>query len=290
MYTFNEFLLVVKERILGYISEEGFEIIIRDIAKGNNIRQKGLMVINPKKPDSYSPVIYLEEHYSIYINGLSIEMILERIAELYHTEMLKIKKVNLSNSDNIIINLINKENNIELLKDVPHLEFEDLAIVFRYLCSQTQEGIRTILLKRNLLNNCDINELYKIALDNTVKKFGISIKTLQSAIQDMQDENIEPVSFLPMHVHVITNEIGINGATILLMTDTFKTIANELDDDLYILPSSIHELIATPVNKTDSNVFKDIVKSINESQVALEERLSNNIYRYNRSSNKINIC
>ena len=47
------------------------------------------------------------------------------------------------------------------------------------------------------------------------------------------------------------------------------------------MPSSVHELLVVPVNMgMDVGQLKEMVTSINASEVALEEQLSDNVYRY----------
>ena len=55
-------------------------------------------------------------------------------------------------------------------------------------------------------------------------------------------------------------------------------------DDFYVLPSSVHELII--VNRTiatRTKEMKNMVRTVNSSVVEPEERLSDQIYRYNKN-------
>ena len=60
-------------------------------------------------------------------------------------------------------------------------------------------------------------------------------------------------------------------------------IAEELDEDICILPSSIHECLIMPVNdETDFAELRRIVKKVNDTEVSETEILSYNIYRFSR--------
>lgn len=52
-----------------------------------------------------------------------------------------------------------------------------------------------------------------------------------------------------------------------------------LKSDLYILPSSIHEIIVLPVDfRDDVTGLKDMVNTVNQTQVLPEEFLSDSVY------------
>jgi len=54
-----------------------------------------------------------------------------------------------------------------------------------------------------------------------------------------------------------------------------------LGSDFYLLPSSIHELILVPVGEDrDREHLEEMVKEINQTQVAMEEILSDTVYNY----------
>jgi hypothetical protein len=59
--------------------------------------------------------------------------------------------------------------------------------------------------------------------------------------------------------------------------------------NLIILPSSIHEVLVLAADTSNQNVsdFAAMVFEINREQVAVEERLSDNVYRYDAALNKI---
>ena len=93
--------------------------------------------------------------------------------------------------------------------------------------------------------------------------------------------NICPKSEDEVMMYVITNEQGINGATVMLYQEEFQQLAAKLGGKLYILPSSIHELILIPFEEdVDEVKLAQLVQEVNQNQVPLEEVLSNHIYLY----------
>jgi hypothetical protein len=91
-------------------------------------------------------------------------------------------------------------------------------------------------------------------------------------------------------MYVISNEKGINGAISMLYEDKLHTLAAELESDLYIMPSSIHEVIAVSANMGDPNELASMVAEVNMDQVSLQERLSNQVYHYDKDLRKLTLA
>lgn len=51
-------------------------------------------------------------------------------------------------------------------------------------------------------------------------------------------------------------------------------------NEIYILPSSRHEVLAIPAESADPNQLEEMVRTINEMEVAPQDRLSNSVYKY----------
>jgi hypothetical protein len=71
---------------------------------------------------------------------------------------------------------------------------------------------------------------------------------------------------------VISNDRGINGAISMLYEDQLHKLAEQLETDLYIMPSSVHEVIAVSSSMGDPNELAQMVAEINMDQVSLDER------------------
>lgn len=88
---------------------------------------------------------------------------------------------------------------------------------------------------------------------------------------------------------VITNASNTFGAASALYPDVLKNVADEVQDDLLILPSSVHEVLALPATGKQDNVddFKGMVMAINESVVKSEDRLSDSVYFFDRETGSL---
>ena len=89
---------------------------------------------------------------------------------------------------------------------------------------------------------------------------------------------------------VISNEKGINGAASMLYENELHELAENLESDLYILPSSVHEVLAVSTELTDPEELAQMVAEVNMQKVALEERLSNQVYHYDKDLRKLTLA
>ena len=55
----------------------------------------------------------------------------------------------------------------------------------------------------------------------------------------------------------------------------------KLDSDLFVIPSSVHEVLVGKTDDFDLSHLSEMVYDINQSEVSIEERLSNQLYYYN---------
>jgi hypothetical protein len=89
-------------------------------------------------------------------------------------------------------------------------------------------------------------------------------------------------------MYILTNQKGINGASCLLYENVIRQFAGQINSDLYILPSSIHEIILIPKKQNmKKETFTQMVEDVNRTQVAVEEVLSDHVYHYSREKDRI---
>lgn len=93
-------------------------------------------------------------------------------------------------------------------------------------------------------------------------------------------------------LYVITNASRTYGSNALLYKDeVLKKLADKLDSDLYIIPSSIYELLVLPVNRgINADQIAEMIKHVNENDVKAAERLSGSVYFYSRKNNEVSIA
>lgn len=275
---------------------ENYRVKLNDVMKNNGVVLRGITLM--QDDSNISPTIYLNPYYDAYENGdTTIGTVIDEVIDTYERNKIN-RSIDMKFFLNyetvrsrIIFKLINTEKNRELLRDVPYIPFHDLSIVFQCLVSEERFGNASILIHNVHLQLWKVNarELYECALENTPLLQGYELADMNTVLEEMKalggidDEEIEDMQQeVPMYV--LSNKSRINGASCILYKDILKDIAMVVDKDLYVLPSSIHEVILLPSDGTqESEQLKEMVREINQSQVEKEEVLSDSVYYYRRS-------
>ena len=275
---------------------ENYRVKLNDVMKNNGVVLRGITLM--QDDSNISPTIYLNPYYDAYENGdTTLGTVIDEVIDTYERNKIN-RSIDMKFFLNyeivksrIIFKLINTEKNRELLKDVPYIPFHDLSIVFQCLVSEERFGNASILIHNVHLQLWKVNarELYERALENTPLLQGYELADMNSVLEEMkalgggEDEGIEDMhQEVPMYV--LSNKSRVNGASCILYKDILKDFAMVVDKDLYVLPSSIHEVILLPSDGTqESEQLKEMVREINQSQVEEEEVLSDSVYYYRRS-------
>ena len=90
-----------------------------------------------------------------------------------------------------------------------------------------------------------------------------------------------------MKSYVLTNT---NLASSKISLEELDEAAKKMNGDFYILPSSIHELLAVPVSTAEIEELRQMVKEVNDNEVAPEEILGYEVYRYNRETGEVEVA
>ena len=294
MENFKETIRTLVEKKMG----EGYTISLNNVPKNNGIILTGLSII--KNGCNISPTIYLDTLYAAYEAGqMTTEEVVEDILRSYERNKTT-RQVDMRNflnyelvKDKIVFKLVNREKNTELLKQVPHKEYLDLAIIFNVLISSEKMGQATILIRNEhmALWGVDTEQVYKQACVNTPHLMNYSLMRMGDVIKEMMGEiPVEAGDMSSVPMYVLTNEKKVSGAGCILypnLLDDFSKVAGSF----FILPSSIHEVLLLPTeSKEDVEEMKLMVQEINRTQVQDEEVLSDSVYFYDAESNKLSIA
>lgn len=121
-----------------------------------------------------------------------------------------------------------------------------------------------------------------------MRRDGYSIQSINRVLTALLDDNTLSRNINDGSLYVLTNEKGLFGAAGILDKTMIATFARSIDNDLYIIPSSIHEILLCPDNGSVAPEELDqIVRDVNAVQVAPHERLADHVYHYNRELDEI---
>lgn len=310
MMNYEMFKEVIKEQILNYMPKgyEGCKVEICPILRVNQ-KLDALELLIPMKESrqfmDVKPRIYLNYMYEDYKENGNLKETLEMAAQTLDDGYWDIKENKTSSflenvEDKLFMQLINEEQNKELLKTLPHRQFQDLAIIYRIAAEITPNQMGSALVDNKLAKRIGMkeSELYDTAFINTKKLFPPTVKSMNEVLFGLMGDvmpaetMLEEMEEAPLEqlMYVISNKQQINGATSILYEGELHKLAEKLGTDLYLMPSSIHESIAVPADAADPNELAQMVTDINMSQVRLDERLSNQVYHYDKEQRKISLA
>ena len=288
----KEFAEEIRNRISGKI-EDVLEIKIKPVLKNNN--KKLTAFVFKERVQKVTPTIYLNEFYVEYVEQRKeLDEIAEQIISLYKKyRVLDSVNVDFIRSwekvkDKIVYRLINKEQNKQLLKQVPHEEVFDLAKVF-YVSFDSE---CSMLIHHGICKEWNVTkeDLVKVAEENTQRLFPVQIMMPEEVIRKIfHIEKTEPV-FSSIGMYFITNKCGMYGAGAILYPEVLSDLADKLNSDLYIFPSSVHEMGVILANEDHNpNMLIEIVREVNKSVVDKEEYLGENIYLYKKDTGEVSM-
>jgi hypothetical protein len=289
----------VKQK-LGFYLEERYQISILEMVKSND-RELTALVIRPKG-EKAGAIFYMEELLGQIREGDQVDGVVAKIRDsirngiqnpLTEREMISVYNWEAAEK-NVVFHLVNRKWNQEFLKDKPFREYLDLAVIY---VLQFQRDGETLLvyIKNTQMQQWNISEeiLYEAAFENTQRMLPECLLPLSEVLSSIcgKDTDIPDVEAdWKMPLSVLTNQKNTYGAAALLYSDNMKELAESVGDDLYILPSSVHETLLLPVGEIPVACLKELVHSVNQEVVASRERLSDEVYRYKREIGEIMIC
>lgn len=302
LMSYHEFFSVLSHAILQELGEN-YEAYSVKNAKNNGIQRNGIVI--RQKKEKAAPTIYLDSYYQEYRSGRVLSDIVRHILYTYHESFAESAKYCLNDisltaeymQKNLICCIINYQKNQDLLQEIPHIRLFDLAIFFKLLVYQHEDGIGTVRFTAEYQKtffegsavssaSAQLHFLYQLALTNTKRLFPARFVALSDMMEGMLN-GMEPTSIsfsnpsgiAEAPLYVLTNTKGIGGAACILYPELLNKVQQYLHSDFYIIPSSIHEVLIMPVNsKLQHEQLNAMIREINLTQVPVEDVLSDTAY------------
>ena len=289
---------IFKECILEAIAERfgnDCKIEYKEVLKNNGIRLDGLLVRFSNK--SISPTVYVNDYYDRYVAGEEIDEIADHIVWLIKNNSLEddfdpeslILFENIK--ERIVYKLVNYEKNEDLLKTVPHKKFLDLAVVYYISIKEDIFESASILINNAHLElwGKTMEDIDRLAKENSPRILKPELKSMAQTLMEIirhekkKPEDIDEDVLSDCGMYVLSNEKKQFGASAILYDNVIKDFSESLNSDLYILPSSVHEVIMIPSLLVDSvDKLNEMICEVNATQVPLIDILSNHSYYYSR--------
>ena len=185
----------------------------------------------------------------------------------------------------LFVKLVNTERNESLVKQSISKEFLDLSAVVRVILKMDKEGMASMALSKGdaeILGMTE-EEIYAAALANTLRLFPPKLMNLGRYVEMSIGAEL-PLGEDEVTTYILTNQKEVDGAIYFMSPEVVGAIAEALEDDLYILPSSVNEVLLVRASELEDGVdkLKEMVRDVNETVVAEKEILSYSVYHYDK--------
>ncbi len=288
----KEFREVLMERLQERLGE-AYDMQKHDVVKINGIERLGIGVA--KRGKTNVPIIYVDDFYEQFKNGESLEKILERVLfVMAESEKKEFSKEELEilqdweKAKNLVeVRLINTEKNKDLLKNIPFVPFLNLSAVFFIKLDETENGMATAWVNQKLQ-----------------KLYGVNTEILyQQAVQNMENQekimslgeifgSISGAEECCGDMYILTNRSSTYGASLLLSEQVREKLSVKFQgEDLFLLPSSVHEWILVPVKGAfEPEQLLETVKAVNAEEVGEKEFLADTVYLFHADTKKVEVA
>lgn len=305
MLNFEAFRDYVLENVLRAFPKEyeGAQVRIEKVAKANTERY-GLTI--RMEDVSITPNLYLEAYYDDYVNGQPLDNVMDNIAHNYQEAVKEChvpEGIGGSFSDweyvrtHVVFDVVGREQNAEFNKNRPNRDYLDLSIIYRVVIGVDEKGIMSSVVTNDIIDRLGVTEedLYQAAYENTKNLYEPKIANLAEVLGSMMGEDMGPCPLF-----MLSNDFSINGASMIIYDDVLQDLTDRVMGPLYddgdtrqliIFPSSRHEVLALNAADCDDIEYcQSMVQDINSACVALEDRLSNNIYLYDAMKHELSLA
>lgn len=292
---------IVKE-LVGAVKEmagNGYSVTAQETTKNNGVKMLGIEIRKPE--ETVVPRLYVDGIVDRVEDGfMTVEDAAKKVFEMYQNSETPEIEMNVEKLidrkfilDHVEYQLVNAERNAEKLKDIPGKKIADLVAIYRVVAIADEDGMMSYVLTKANLDRSGISfeELDEAAKKNT-EKSGFSVRTMSEVMCELMGVNVGQEIEEPdgPQMYILTNARKLHGANIMLYKEYLEIAAEKMNGDFYIIPSSIHELIAVPVSAQGPEELREMVKEVNDNQLAPEEILGYEVYRYNRETGEVEVA
>lgn len=255
----------------------------RYVLKNNGVELQALVA--KQEGVDVTPAIYLNSlAEAIYEGDISVKDAAAEVGRIYenHLNDMEMPTLNRESAcENLYAVVINAEQNKELLERLPHQIVNDLAVVPRFRIDDRA----SFWAHNDLCAKFEMtpSELIEQAISNTTSKCEYEIASMSNVLKlilgDVPDEVTDEMkldSEIPMYV--VSNKSKFYGAVEAVISEECRRQIYDIMGEFYLIPSSIHEMIAVPANMAELDDLLEMIHDVNTQEVDPEERLGEHPY------------
>lgn len=263
--------------------------------KTNGVKEEGVLLkINNA---AISPIVYFGDTERIYDND-DVELFVDKALDAYEEARKHINTgVEHLRDWDVVKNyirprIINYRKNEERLMNIPHVRIMDLAVTFvipsENVMPEYENG--RIEVTEFLMKCYEVDEatMYKQAIEN-LERDGYEFTSVGELlnIDELEMEGDEKCAS-QNKLHMLTCTDGIGGAVTMLSNKILSETCQKMKcEKIYVLPSSVNEVLVLNAEEIDVESLQKLVKDVNETIVLPEEFLSDCVYLYDSMSDEL---
>lgn len=281
--------------------DESYSVKKHYVTKNNDVQL--LAIIIQGEGQTVCPTIYIDDYYEDFCNGMDILIIAKKVIDTYrrHSQKVEYDYVgNLKNMRNrILCKLVNTESNRYILANAPHKAFLDLSVLYYIDYGIGEDGFHQLLtITNHIMEHLGLtpDELDELATANMTRLSKPCIESMMSIMLQASgfDEEFDIYDLCDTvdNMYIISNETHFHGATCILQKKALRDFADRTETDkIWIIPSSIHEMILILDNGTVcAEELDTMIQEVNEAFVNPQDVLSSHSYIYNRQTDSISVA
>ena len=287
----EQFVADVKDRL----AEQGADVKV-SINEVNKLNESYEAITVTPEGSNIGVNMSLEKFYDAVQDGTPYDSVVDKAVDVINNGIDKRPEIDVAAltdysqmKEKLAMEVVSAEANKDMLQNVPHQNMEDMAVVYRFLLNSDEDGRASILVTNQILDHMGVTpeQLHADALENAPQIKPAEIKGMSEVMAEMMGYDqaammgIVPVAPEDEQMFVATVPDKVHGAGVLAYQDFMDQAAERVGGDFFILPSSIHEVLIVPDNgKMDLKELENMVKEVNETQVAPADKLTDSVYHY----------
>lgn len=255
-------------KIIAELNNRGYKAESTTVVK-NGVEKVGIII----GEGTIRPTIYPDLNYTVDECVSEIINIYENIPKM---DINTDKIVKWDYAKNNLQLCLQRKTNEDILKR----DYLDMEMYVRVKVAEDA----TYKVKLGMFKEVSEDEIFARALLNA--KENILVEDMAKMLANMIDCD-EFLDTDEVRMIIVTNKEKVNGAVAICDKELLSNIAREYNSNLVILPSSIHECIIHIDNNPDMEMYSNMVREVNETQVEPEEVLSDHAYFFNKETCEI---
>lgn len=276
----SEFTDYAAEHIREYMPDSYHDaaVTVNRVLKDGDEVYTGLSL--RREGETQYPRVYLEGSFHDYLNGKELELVMKDLAEEYCQargmgQLAERAKTIMKDRDaavqHLSFRLVNRDQNHQGLENRPWRPMGDLALIYSIELGSSGR----LPVDNKLASSFELDEdtLFEAAFRYSPDLCPAEVLTMGEALGFPGNH--------PEDMLVISNTEHADGASAILYPGVAENIRDRLGGDFYILPSSVHEILAIPKQPERLEELNAMVKEINRSIVNPRDFLSDHVYEHN---------